>query len=723
MSLKLEATKESSSVKGTKTKKRASKARKSTRNSVKRRESTANKLFENKDTNTSNINTEDFGENHSNGNYAVAPYSGRISVNGSMSEIVVGERDRLSKSNSCMKLDSYCRYQCSCKVLNKCREKLDLKLVTRNDTPIRMMYKQQAGEKLSARNYNINRKTPSQFSITRKSSVYDNLNSLKSNQGTNQKSYKTNKNPPLNTERRNSNNSSNSRNSFYNAKRNSATHQNVPCRSKCCDCFNFEPFRICKHIQFCNCNCNVPCEEITSGSLKTPRNSFSSSQSCPQLDVIKEEDIESEELHSKCSSIEMPKRSDPRSKFLTKEKIQKTLEDSCADFLSIICDNILESVQKSVDTKVIEINSESKEKLEELSKKLDENEIMLKSCCQEMMKKMTEQNNSYFQKMYSLIQTSLMETKGTNQYPETKKSYQDNQSQYENVVKEDEENGNNVITEKFEDKINDENNGREKLKGCGCCQCVIDDGNTSQKLQSNKSYPNNKLKENMSPPPPVLEENQFSVNVPLNEMDTGNLMADLSNVAEVIKESFQELKTPEIASPKSSKIEIHENIDLNTKFPLLNDNSNHNFRKVSEEEDLKNIQSFPVKNIDSLLKQTPSDETHSQSIESILEKSILSPPVDNISKSYITNPSTKSNNSINSKNSEPPKNFPNTEDNNDTSGYTTEPEDNNDVDSANSGRKKFQKRASKPPFTSAPVTLRVVKKTVKKIPHEHNNHV
>lgn len=356
---KLSATNESSSNKSpAKLKKKISKPKKVTKSSAKTKDSAEEKTV--------------LGKRKSS-RYSTDVDSPRVSQRGSsrmhssFSESVVGRN--AAARNSQRDSNAYCKYECSCKALENCagEERIQFRLLTHNNVPISLNYPGtndgKPGERYSFKSNSLNRrslsnrqhqqysgKTLENWQNVPKSSSNHSLNSFDTPRGFNKKTNQNLRFNPASQE--------------YNSSGNDI-------------------------IQEIKCNCN--CCQIS--SLKAARHSFSSSKSCPQLDVIHEEEPENEDRadfnnpkhFNSTQSHKMLQPGLKESPHASTSKIQKALEDSCADFLNIVCDNILESVQKSVDYKLKEFSSQATEKFENLNQKLDKSEAVMKSVCNEMM--------------------------------------------------------------------------------------------------------------------------------------------------------------------------------------------------------------------------------------------------------------------------------------------------------------------------------------------------
>lgn len=83
-------------------------------------------------------------------------------------------------------------------------------------------------------------------------------------------------------------------------------------------------------------------------------------------------------------------------------KVQKSLEDSCADFLNIVTDNILETVQTSVSMTLQDYCTKTTEKIDRACQKLEQNDLYLRSLYDNLIES-TSTIRSLIKLLYGLI--------------------------------------------------------------------------------------------------------------------------------------------------------------------------------------------------------------------------------------------------------------------------------------------------------------------------------
>ncbi|XP_037812633.1 uncharacterized protein LOC119604221 [Lucilia sericata] len=652
--------------------------------------------------------------------YSRYPFNVGNNVRLTHSESVVGSRSGVGSHNSIKYSDSYCNYQCHCRPLNGCQGKpeINFNLVARNNVPIKQTHP-------GRRNYT---KVNNEY-------YYNNLVNVKSPTSSQTPSY----------ESRNSYSSEASinRRVSYDSP-NSYTSQikpNISTKSDCKSCME------CQHIDFtktacvpkstqhqsCHCNCNL-CRKASptrTSPLRSARHSFSSSKSCPQLDIIKEEEPENEDHTNLSSNKSIPVRTvsrdiqtkpetQPKATSSGPLKMQKSLEDSCADFLNIVCDNILESVQKSVDHKLKEYCGNVKENFESLGRKVEKSESAVKGVCWDILEKMTEQNKNNFEQICALVQ-NLVENRTANQYAMTRNNCQDKECQCEFLVEEEnadrgkninnedksmEKNIKSVVKSANEDIRKEENANDIKSKWCNCCHC--NDAYLTPLLDPDKTYPS-KTSESETIDTPALPKTHL----------TTRSAGGCSNCEKCKKENIQLVKVPinkipEVILSRSSVVEEDLKImglpskDVNTsENPAVNNHSlNTKYNETSMAVPLK----FPAPELTS---PSTSGTLTSQHVSGTTERDTSLPKY----TTFCLTPTGKTifncncsamgydnneNKQIcackisNDTNMELKPICRNLYDNYDTSGYATEPEDNNDsTTNCNSARKKLQKKASK----------------------------
>ncbi|TMW52283.1 hypothetical protein DOY81_002616 [Sarcophaga bullata] len=111
-------------------------------------------------------------------------------------------------------------------------------------------------------------------------------------------------------------------------------------------------------------------------------------------------------------------------------KMQKSLEDSCADFLNIVTDNILETVQTSVSVTLKDYCTKTTEKIDQAFEKLEQNDVAMRCLCGRLMEKLTEQNERDYEKILCLLE-QLKESQQSKQNSAEKIYVQSRASQYE----------------------------------------------------------------------------------------------------------------------------------------------------------------------------------------------------------------------------------------------------------------------------------------------------
>ncbi|KNC34199.1 hypothetical protein FF38_10108 [Lucilia cuprina] len=645
--------------------------------------------------------------------YSTYPFNVGNNVRLTHSESVVGSRSSVGSHNSIKYSDSYCNYQCHCRPLNGCQGKpeINFNLVTRNGVPNKQTHP-------GLRNYTKDKEL-----------YYNNLGNIKSPTSSQTPSY----------ESRNSYSSEASinRRVSYDSP-NSYTSQikpNVSTKSNCKSCSECQHIDFTKtacvrkstqHHQSCHCNCNL-CRKISptrTSALRSARNSFSSSKSCPQLDIIKEEEPENEDPINLISnknnpvgnvSREIQTKSETRQKATSSEpiKIQKSLEDSCADFLNIVCDNILESVQKSVDHKLQEYCGNVKENFESLVRKVEKSESAVKGVCWEILEKMTEQNKNNFEQICALVQ-NLVVNRTANQYAMTRNNCQDKECQCESLVGKENADINNknrsmenniksLGRSANEDIRKEEYANDIKSKWCNCCHC--NDSYLAQLLEPHKTYSSQ-----------IAEADPIDTSTSPKSNLHNRTAGGCSNCGKYKKEDIELVKVPKNNIPEvilsRNSVVVDDLIIM--EFPTKEVTTTENPAVNNECLNMETTMAVPL--------NCPASELNSPSTsETLTSQHVLDTTErDKCLPKYTTFSLTPSGKTIfncncttmgygnnvtaqfcacktsNDTKLELKPACRNLYDNYDTSGYATEPEDNNDsTTNCNSARKKLQKKASK----------------------------
>ncbi|XP_065354333.1 serine-rich adhesin for platelets [Calliphora vicina] len=715
---KLNTTSETSSGKNSAKLKKKTKPKKGSKNGVQSRDSAIEKI---------SLNDRIASITSSNSENPRRSFpDGSNNVRLSHSESLVGRRSSTgSGNNGIQNSDSYCNYQCVCRPSKGCLGKpaINFNLLTHNGMPIKQTYPDRGPSYRISSNH-----------IKQNEFNYIALENLP---------------PPLNSNRisNNSRNSYTTQPSYVRQGYNKSPHQShlssVSKSSTRLNCqHSAKKCSLTKNLS-CSCNCNLCRKTSPTGtsSVRSSRQSFSSSKSCPQLDVINEEEAENEEYANFVSnqsfrnSTESYTKPESRSKPIVTgtPKIQKSLEDSCADFLNIVCDNILESVQKSVDSKLQEYSSNVVQNFESLGQKLEKSESAVKSLCMEIMEKMTEQNKNNLVQICSVVQ-NLVENQTANQYAMTRNNCQDKECQCEPEIKEENEfitdvvqdinNGNALkeettmaaeiqlctcchcndtnpsLNEKNPKEVTTNNakndDGRmekstsdAKPQRCSCCHC--NDANSAHTLALYKSYSSSTIEEQIDHPLRSTEQSGLMQNAHSFGRNEGGREDDIKLLTLPIKYPPQEDSSPRSSTGRDDLRIVGKPVQFSPSEVASPRKSCVRCMNLNKEEDIPISKLYPP----------PEEET--SSARALNSQHDISPQM------FTTFSLTPSGKTIFNCNCSKECKYDGSDnvsvcvksvcrniyDNYDTSGYATEPEDNNDPAASNSARKKLQKKASK----------------------------
>lgn len=284
---------------------------------------------------------------------------------------------------------------------------------------------------------------------------------------------------------------------------------------------------------------------------------------------------------------------------------------------------------------------------------------------------MTEQNKYNLEQIYSLVQ-SLVKNQTTNQYAMTRNNTQDKECQCEPKIKEDINNGNVLREEntkevttnnaKNDDRLMEKSTNDAKLQWCSRCHCK--DSYSAHTLVLHKSYSSHTVGEQIHHPLRSTEQDSLTNNAHSVGRNEG---------MDCVQYSPQEDYSPWTCTGRDDLIIVGK-----PDIPIM---------------ELSKLYPPPVEVTSprtSSARQLNSEHDTCPQMFQTFSLTTCGKPIFNCNSSKESKLDCKYD-----KNMELKSVYRNIYDNYDTSGYATEPEDNNDPAASNSARKKLQKKASK----------------------------